>query len=597
MPKAHIRILSYFAISLILILILSSKITSATIVNPVYIEAQLLGYTQADQGTSISVIVAVVNQPGGQASILGGTTNTNNNYGVSLDKNWMADSGAPSGQYVMGWTNGASHGWISFSGGTVHNGDRIVLTLSIVNGNVQATATDMDNSHITASHSSSATGATQFIGTTNDDGGDGEGFTGLISTQTFASGWYYPNTQIETFTLPPGESPQPAVLGMTEASCDDPPTCTTGTSIFEEATTQPIDPDPNYIINDNGIVSQYWNDGTYETGLYSSLAISLDSPKLQSGQEATVTATQVADAVQYKELILNGPGFDNQLLDIFEPALSVSFTFCTPHNECPRTAGEYTVNVITIDISDGANQSASTKFTVEPQGVSEAICPNNDQNNGGPINTFNGTAPTTGTMPPQCGVQCPNNAFNPLPEGFAGVGTQYCNIFCPNGQDNYAGGPGNDAPCTQCPNGVITTGQCSQYCFNGWGLIISPDSACAGFGTPLNYTYIGNCGLVIPSNPNAYNNNGIHHDLAGSNLGSGSGGINTGFGDVPFGGSSGIGQLCYNLLINNTNSSILIGKNTISNNTTQSSGPFGGFLNHLLGTASATTTIIETKKS
>jgi hypothetical protein len=614
MSKVYVKLLSYFVISLILILILSSKIIPAQF----YDQQQSLAYATPNLGNSISIQVPAITQPsdileGGQSYLLNGLTNTGYWYQWGVGEDDYPN--LPTGEFYMVYevfnpnsTLQSPSSYVEFSGGSVNEGDEILLTMQIESGQVVMTATDEDTG-ATAHYSYNTEGATQFIGTPNGPANNKGFFTGLMSEQYFTKPtWYRLGTQIVTYTpTTQSQTAPPAWMVSTETECVGYGIYCGGPPVYDVVISARSPPQPVltlFVENESeagttALESAYLSDGSYQTGLYSVLSSTAQSYTLQN-QPDQINSFLVTEYPLNMEILLV-KGALHQALIINGPVSRINYTLCDGSSSvCPTTPGQYQVITHAFPTSNesdlGTVLSTGFNITVEPQGVSEAICPNNDQNNGGPINTFNGTAPTTGTMPPQCGVQCPNNAFNPLPEGFAGVGTQYCNIFCPNGQDNYAGGPGNDAPCTQCPNGVITTGQCSQYCFNGWGLIISPDSACAGFGTPLNYTYIGNCGLVIPSNPNAYNNNGIHHDLAGSNLGSGSGGINTGFGDVPFGGSSGIGQLCYNLLINNTNSSILIGKNTISNNTTQSSGPFGGFLNHLLGTASATTTI-ETKKS
>jgi hypothetical protein len=597
-----LKLISIFAILSFLLL---APITKAVF----YDQAEALAYSNY-QGSLISATATAVNQPGtlGQTYSIVGLLNNGYSYTWSLAMN--ADPHAPENEYYMQYQvfqpNGqqfGATGIAEFSGGSVNQNDQVRMIMSVDGSEISMTATDTDTG-ATATCGDTCLlnyGGIQFVGNSDPSQISYGEFTGLVTDLYYSTPVYtqISDTQVETYYLGGSNSTlqQPAWIDIYEIDSN-------GNLNYAVGTQDPVTPvwgypaQTNDYLDYNGMVAAYIPGGAFQTGLTSILDVSTEYNDQSQNQPNQIDAFQIS---QYKEelaLELRGPN------NYFEPLAvnpgSMYYTLCDGDNICPTTPGVYTVNLISqswgINYDQNSNgygyplpYNVSTAFKLEPQGVSEAICPNNDQNNGGPINTFNGTAPTTGTMPPQCGVQCPNNAFNPLPEGFAGVGTQYCNIFCPNGQDNYAGGPGNDAPCTQCPNGVITTGQCSQYCFNGWGLIISPDSACAGFGTPLNYTYIGNCGLVIPSNPNAYNNNGIHHDLAGSNLGSGSGGINTGFGDVPFGGSSGIGQLCYNLLINNTNSSILIGKNTISNNTTQSSGPFGGFLNHLSGTTSSTT--------
>ncbi|MGD0728935.1 MAG: hypothetical protein ABR981_02565 [Candidatus Micrarchaeaceae archaeon] len=503
-----------FRLSIFLSILLFAKIGIAHASAPVtaYDRQEWLEYSNANQGTTLSTTVQAEQQPdddaGGQAYLLNGYTNSNYWYQWGLQKNWEG-RGCTSGQFMMIYAvlNPAGEfielsciNFLNSNGGIEYPnvGDTILLTMSIQSGEVVMTATD-ENNHAAVSDSFSAYGATQFVG---DPDGSAAYITGLMSEQYFTNPtWYLPNTQVETYLSI--NNVQPAWLGQDEKECGNIDTefdCGSqiGPDLYYFDTSQPIDPSPIYEMNSNGLVDEYSNDGTYYTGLFSALDLYVQNNQVQQGQPIPISGTQYTNAQQLQLMQFELINLQNQVGYPLNdpPTINPSYIICGSNGQiCPDSPGKYNLLLRTIDQYDAATQTVNQIITITPPDeITPQDCPNNPNQVG--INGYTGTgSPSTG-VEPDCNT-CPNGAVNPNGQGFAGVPNSGCNVFCPDSQINYAGGPGNDLPCSLCPDGTITTGKCPSFFPSDGGTDIS-GSGCSPPGDPT-IMYVGDYMQQCPS--------------------------------------------------------------------------------------------------
>jgi hypothetical protein len=522
MPFSKTRLTSYILILLLLIFSISAKISKAgdtTIPGPTYPsydQQAVLSYSQ-NQGPTISVIVTAITQPedshqSGQNYLLNGLSDAGYWYQWGLTKDWTPgyDNGnfylvyslfTPSGSY-----EGA--GTVLFHGGQVNEGDKVLLTMSITsNDNVSEvlmTANDLNTGANATWWFYNTHGATQFIGNPEKISDQNGYFTGLMSEQYFQTP--FPSlldTQVETY-YQTSDIAQPAWMQLDQIYCTGDNQCGyTSPDTYFSVTGDPTIPSPDYpyatknFLDYTGIVEAYLPGGTFQTGLSSALFLRLSNNVL-NGEPETITGWQSGQYSEVMTLELTGP--NNYFEYLGGNPGGVDYTLCDGEGSvCPTTPGTYTANFISQSFGYYSGGSIAEQdytiisFRVEPPGITAQQCPNNDQ-------IGNGYAPGQGSpstgVEPDCNT-CPNGAVNPNGQGFAGVPNSGCNVFCPDSQINYAGGPGNDLPCSLCPDGTITTGKCPSFFPSDGGTDIS-GSGCSPPGDPT-IMYVGDYMQQCPS--------------------------------------------------------------------------------------------------
>lgn len=517
-----------------LVLLLSKNVKLVHSQTNAYDLQAFLDYQAANQGNALGVSVPAIIQPqdapsegngnvgSGQSFLLNGNTGSYW-YQVGLTYDWGGPGCVPNQfQLVYAVVRESDGSFLqlactSFSG-QVNPGDPISMTMVIANGQVFMGATDTATGAYSNIPVQTSYGATQFIGTPswNDD----QGYpTGLMSEQYFNNPtWYVPGTQVVTYQIYYQQNTQPAFMAEDEMICPFTDTGNEGECNLinfangqpDVTTTSAVSPSQNYVMNVNGVIEQYSNGGIFQTGLFSSLDLYVQNQNLQQNVPDSIGGSQIGDVSQPLTLWLQNSQGSKLFLGQSQAGQGVSDTLCDGVHSCP-SPGAWSVNVYTVDLEDAGTQTVGAPITASESGINLNDCP---VNQGGIINGFTGTA----TTPPACGG-CQNGAYNPPGSGLTGVGGGYCNVFCPNGQDNYPS-------CNQCAGGQYTTGRCPSYCFGTGGSDVS-------------------CSLCDTSGSSGLVSSGDSSSLCSTNYGCLNGAVNSGCTECPNGDTvSGPGEIC-----------------------------------------------------
>jgi hypothetical protein len=503
---------------------LNAKQTYATVTAPNLLLQQDLIFVQ-NQGKTIQVTVPATLQQNipqsGFSYVLTGETDSNYWFQWGLSYNYGTGTG--SNTWTMSAEGFNALGACSFQPyiitpvkftGNVKANDNIQLTMSINPSTGTVTAVAQDESPPDQGSSATYTfpdspgfnnagGSTMFIGADQDEVSSnckGTLFTGLMTLQYFVSPnpiWYIPATP----PTPPvmysswggGSTSQPAFLNTFETN-------QAGLVYSYETSTSvtPIGGQNDYYLNANSLVSSYSSDGTFTTGLGSTLTESLDDKVIDQGEPEGLEGTQVdgtgeeADYGQTLTLSMIDSSTGSVVQTYSTPAITnpVDYDICTDSSDptC-LDPGSYLLNLV-IDPNLQATQVIVTgPYANNPNVLQQITTPmslvvNPPSNPTDPVVCTN---PLYGS-PPDCDECLDSDLEFPAcmpddPEPPFGTITSPTNNYCPSTQ-SFSSGPGQCILSSNlCPNGATNPSACS-ICPSG--AVVAPASGGLYSSCPAN---------------------------------------------------------------------------------------------------------------